>query len=226
MVAVGRKLVGFVSIAAAAYAVVVRPRLVRWGASDEEVERTYPGVDRFPTAYGRRPWPSRSTRHRPRSGPGSCRWAGTAGWYSWDRLDNGGHASARELHPEWQRLSVGDWLSAWSPGGLMKAWEVVALEANRFLGLRGLMDFRGQVIDATHRDRRPTPKASGVPVGGAAWWSHTPRRRWLPSAAPSLARTIRQLLGLSAGPLDDASASVRELETQCRNQLDIGDRRA
>ena len=37
----------------------------------------------------------------------------------------------------------------------MKAWEVVALEPNRFLGLRGLMDFRGQVIDAT----RPRPPA-------------------------------------------------------------------
>ena len=31
----------------------------------------------------------------------------------------------------------------------MRAWEVVALEPNRFLGLRGLSDFRGNIIDPT-----------------------------------------------------------------------------
>ncbi len=71
-----------------------------------------------------------------------------AGWYSWDRLDNGGRPSAQEVHPEWQDLSVGDWLSAWSPRGPMNAWKVVALEPRRFLGLRGLTDLRGRIIDA------------------------------------------------------------------------------
>ena len=75
--------------------------------------------------------------------------------YSWDRLDNGSRPSAHEVHPEWQYLSVGDWLSAWSPRGLMKAWEVVALEPDRFLGLRGLSDFRGRVIEPT----QPRPSA-------------------------------------------------------------------
>jgi proline iminopeptidase len=37
----------------------------------------------------------------------------------------------------------------------MKAWEVAALEPTRFLGLRGLSDLRGCVLDA----RQPRPPA-------------------------------------------------------------------
>jgi len=69
------------------------------------------------------------------------------GWYSWDRLDNAGRPSAREVHPEWQDLALGDYVKAWSPGGPMDAWEVVALEQDRFLGLRGLTDLRGRNLD-------------------------------------------------------------------------------
>jgi proline iminopeptidase len=36
------------------------------------------------------------------------------GWYSWDRLDNGGRPSAREVHPEWQGLSLGDSVKYWT----------------------------------------------------------------------------------------------------------------
>ena len=78
-----------------------------------------------------------------------------AGWYSWDRLDNGGRPSAHAVHPEWQDLSVGDYLSAWSPGGPTDAWEVAALEPTRFLGLRGLSDLRGRVLDPS----QPRPSA-------------------------------------------------------------------
>lgn len=34
--------------------------------------------------------------------------AGRAGWYSYDRIDNGGHASSEVLMPEYQRVSPGD----------------------------------------------------------------------------------------------------------------------
>jgi len=78
-----------------------------------------------------------------------------AGWYSWDRLDNGGRPSAQELHPEWQNLSVGDYLKAWSPGEPTDTWEVAALEPGRFLGLRGLSDLRGRVLDPS----QPRPAA-------------------------------------------------------------------
>ena len=38
---------------------------------------------------------------------------GRAGWYSWDILDNLGRRSAVRIHPEWQKLEVGDVV----PGG-------------------------------------------------------------------------------------------------------------
>jgi len=34
--------------ASVSYAIVVRPRLVRWGATDEELAQPYPGADLIP----------------------------------------------------------------------------------------------------------------------------------------------------------------------------------
>ena len=82
------------------------------------------------------------------------------GWYSWDRLDNGGRPSAHELHPEWQDIAVGDRLTAWSPGGPVDAWEVAALEPGRFLGLRGLSDLRGRLLDPAQP--RPSSYTEGL----------------------------------------------------------------
>ena len=51
---------------------------------------------------------------------------GRAGWYSHDLVDNWGHRSAEEIHPEWQAVTPGDrWPS--TPGG--RTWFEV-LEAN------------------------------------------------------------------------------------------------
>jgi hypothetical protein len=64
-----------------------------------------------------------------------------AGWYSWDRLDNGGVPSAERIHPEWQGLALGDRLAS-TPRG--SAWfEVAALDPERFLGLRAAIDLCG-----------------------------------------------------------------------------------
>jgi len=70
------------------------------------------------------------------------------GWYSWDHLDNAGRPSAREVHSEWQDLGVGDHVRYWTRRhGPVDAWEVAALELNRFLGLHGLSDLRGRTLD-------------------------------------------------------------------------------
>jgi hypothetical protein len=144
----GRRLIGGACLAGALYALVVRPRLVRWGASDEEVAREFPGQELIPEGT------RAATMAITIDAPPAAVWPwlvqmgwGRAGWYSWDRLDNGGRPSAHELHPEWQDVSVGDRLPAWSPGGSVDAWEVAALEPERFLGLRGLSDLRGRVLD-------------------------------------------------------------------------------
>jgi len=154
--AIGRKLGGLAVLAAAVYGLALRPRLVRWGASDEEVDGPYPGRELVPN--GTRASTMAVTVYAPpvQVWPWLVQMGwDRAGWYSWDRLDNGGRPSAQELHPEWQNLSVGDYLKAWSPGEPTDAWEVAALEPDRFLGLRGLSDLRGRVLDPS----QPRPAA-------------------------------------------------------------------
>jgi hypothetical protein len=141
---------------AAAYAVWIRPRLKNWGATDEEVTGPYPGADLVPG--GQRGATMAITIHAApdRVWPWLVQLGGDrAGWYSWDHLDNGGRPSADSVHPEWQSLAVGDYVKYWTRHGPVDAWEVVALEPARFLGLRGLSDLRGRPLDPD----RPRPSA-------------------------------------------------------------------
>jgi hypothetical protein len=91
------------------YVFVVRPRTMRWGATDEEVARPLPG-DRV--VRGRA---YTATRAITIDAPQEDVWpwivqigSGRAGWYAIDRLDNGGVPSAQEVMPELQNLQVGD----------------------------------------------------------------------------------------------------------------------
>jgi hypothetical protein len=132
------------------YALGIRPRLLRWGANDEEVWRPYPGAELVPG--GKRG----ATMAVTIAAPPSRLWpwlvqmgCDRAGWYSWDRLDNGGVPSAERIHPEWQGLAVGDRLAS-TPSG--RAWfEVAALEPERFLALRASLDLRGRPFDPAGR---------------------------------------------------------------------------
>src|SRR5581483_6166954 len=136
-----RRLVALLAISVGMYALLVRPRMLRWGASDEEVRQPYPGADLIPA--GQRG----ATMAVTIDAPPSRVWpwlvqmgCDRAGWYSWDRLDNGGVPSAERIHPEWQDLAVGDRLAS-TPSG--RAWfEVAALDPQRFLGLRAAIDLR------------------------------------------------------------------------------------
>jgi len=77
-----------------------------------------------------------------------------AGFYSYDLLDNGGVRSAREIHPELQRLAVGDVLPA-APGR-RGGFEVLRLEPPCLLALGGLFDADAgeQLPFAARRPRR------------------------------------------------------------------------
>ena len=116
--------------------------MLRCGASDEEVQQPYPGAGLIPG--GRRG----ATMAVTIDAPPSRVWpwlvqmgCDRAGWYSWDRLDNGGVPSAERIHAEWQNLAVGDRLAS-TPSG--RAWfEVAALESERFLALRAPINLRG-----------------------------------------------------------------------------------
>ena len=86
----------------------LRPRLLYWGATDEEVAGPSPGADLVPD--GRRGATMAVTIDAPpdRVWPWLVQLGGDrAGWHSWDLLDNAGRRSAREVHPEWQHLALG-----------------------------------------------------------------------------------------------------------------------
>ncbi len=154
---VARTIAGVAGTAAVVYAAWVRPRLMRWGATDEEVAGPYPGVDLVPD--GKRGATMAVTINAPpdQVWPWLVQLGGDrGGWYSWDHLDNAGRPSAREVHPEWQDLDLGDYVKYWTRcHGPVDAWEVVALEPNRFLGLHGLSDLRGGSLDP----KQPRPSA-------------------------------------------------------------------
>jgi proline iminopeptidase len=140
-----RKL-GAVLALTAGYVFGVRPRMLRWGATDEELRWPYPGADLVPD--GTRGGTMATTINAP---PAQV-WpwliqmgCNRGGWYSWDRLDNGGVASADRIHPEWQQMTIGQRMIS-SPSG--KTWfQVAALEPQRFLALRASYDLRGRPFD-------------------------------------------------------------------------------
>lgn len=130
--------------ATAAYVGLVRPWMLRWGATPGEARRPLPGDALVPTprlAFTRAitieapaaqvwPWLVQLGSHR-------------AGWYSYDWVDNTGHPSADRVLPELQDLRVGDQVWAVPDGTFV--FPVVALEPNRALVLGGTLDiFTGQ----------------------------------------------------------------------------------
>lgn len=122
----------------AAYGWFVRPRLLGWGATSDELVRAYPGDDLIPG-----PGIS-STMATTLPGPPEEVWpwlqqmgCTRGGWYSWDRLDNGGRPSAQRIVPEWQHLEEGQHLDSLPSGA---SWFTVAvLVPDRTLVLRAAL---------------------------------------------------------------------------------------
>ena len=128
------------------YALGVRRRLVRWGATDDEVKRPYPSADVIPD--GQRG----TTMAITIDAPPSVVWpwlvqmgVDRAIWYTWDYWRPLGRRSADRIHPEWQDISVGHHMPSVPDGSVW--WEVAALEPERFLGLRMSVDLRGRPFD-------------------------------------------------------------------------------
>ena len=138
-------LVGAAGVGALAFA---RKTLRNLGATCAERRATLPGDELVPATK------SRSTMAVTIDAPPSAVWpwlvqmgCDRAGFYSWDRLDNGGRPSATEIHPEWQTLEIGDRMLC-TPNG--RYWfQVEQLESERLLVLRSSIDVR------THRPFDP-----------------------------------------------------------------------
>ena len=118
---------------------ISRKRLRNLGATRAERQAALPGDELV--AGAKRP----STMAITIDAPPSAVWpwlaqmgCDRAGFYSWDRLDNGGRPSATEIHPEWQALSVGHRMAC-APDG--RWWFTVErLEPERLLVLRSSID--------------------------------------------------------------------------------------
>jgi hypothetical protein len=105
------------AVGGAVYGLIVRPRISRWGATDEEVRRVLPG-DELDSPYGYR---RISTRAITIDAPADEIWpwlvqmgSGRAGFYTHEWVERlliityaDGHSATR-IHPEWQELHVGD----------------------------------------------------------------------------------------------------------------------
>jgi hypothetical protein len=107
------------------YAAAVRPRLLRWRASAEEVRSAYPGDDLITDASGQTTMatilPTPPHQVWPWLVQMGCN---RGGWYSWDRFDNSGRPSADQIMPEWQVLAGGDRLDSVPSGA---TWFTVAV---------------------------------------------------------------------------------------------------
>lgn len=128
---------GAACAASVLYARWVRPRLLTWGATPDEVSGRYPGDELIPDpahsstiattlpAPPERVWPWLAQMGYDR-----------AGWYSWDKLDHGGKPSADRIVPGWQNLHEGQRLNSMAGG---RNWMTVSvLEPNRTLVLRSV----------------------------------------------------------------------------------------
>ncbi len=133
---------------AAAYALAFQPWHRHWGATQDEARSPLPGDELAPGAK------YVSTHAITIAAPPAAVWSWLVqlgcrrgGWYSYDRLDNGGVRSADRILPEWQNLQPGDqvWLT---PDGKL-GMPVVAVDPARTLLLGGTLDLRtGQGVAA------------------------------------------------------------------------------
>lgn len=168
-----RALGAFLGIAGWGYALFVRPRMLQWGATDEEVKELYPRADLVPNGVRSATMATTIDAPPERVWPWLVQMGyGRAGWYSWDRLDNFGDRSAERIHPEWQDIHVGDFLAP-EVGATARAWQVAALDPQRFLCLRASFDLRqGRWYDPAE----PQPPFSTLSTWGF-WLKTTPEGR-------------------------------------------------
>ncbi len=124
---------------------ILRHWAMTWGATPAEEKMALPGDERVPRAR------MLVTRAITLPAPPEKVWPwlvqiGTrrAGWYSYDRFDNGGRRSAEVIMPEFQNLKIGDRIPA-SPDGSF-GFPVVLMEKNKYLVLGGLWDFKKGVF--------------------------------------------------------------------------------
>ncbi|MDH4335374.1 MAG: hypothetical protein OEW24_09010 [Chloroflexota bacterium] len=168
--------------AAMLYGVFFRPRMNRWGATDEEVDKTLPG-DEIDNPMGDRPV---STRAITIEATPEEVWpwlvqmgSGRAGFYTHEWVERlllvtyaDGHSSTR-IHPEWQELKVGDRVpySKVNTVPVMLVDPPRALWAGERLILEPLDGGKRTRLIARTRGGWSEPFARRVPILGPILWA-------------------------------------------------------
>ena len=168
---------------AACYHGHLRPWMYRWGARDDELDATLPGDELVDTAA------PRTTRAVTVDAPPAQVWPWLAqigedrgGFYSYsllERLVGADMHNAGAVHPEWQRLGVGDTVWLARRYGPAARQIVAAVEPDSHLVLVSPSDF-DRLTDGRHaagcwsftlrpegRRTRLIARGSGGPVGHA-----------------------------------------------------------
>jgi hypothetical protein len=169
------------AVGSAVYGLVVRPRISRWGATDEEVRRSLPG-DELDSPHGYRPI---STRAITINAPPEEVWpwlvqmgSGRAGFYTHEWVERllfityaDGH-SATCIHPEWQELHVGDRVpySRFNTVDVMMVDRPRCLIAGEWLVLEPLDGGSKTRLIARTRGGWLEPLTRKVPVIGPLLW--------------------------------------------------------
>ncbi len=132
-----RPLVALGTALAVAYPAVIRPWMLRWGATDEERRKPLPGDELVPDPV------TTSTRAITVDAPVEAVWPWLAqigqdrgGFYSYEWLENLAgcemHNTDR-VHPEWQQRAIGEVVKLhWAAGN-----KVTCFEPNRAMALAG-----------------------------------------------------------------------------------------
>ena len=216
---IGGRIAAVAAAAAVVYGSWIRPRLMRWGATDEEVAGPYPGADLVPD--GERGATMAVTIDAPpdQVWPWLVQMGGDrGGWYSWDHLDNAGRPSARQSPPGVARprpRRLREVLDTQPRprgrlGGCSAGTE--SIPGTAWIERSARPQPRPEAATATGLHRRPM----GLPVERVAWRAHTSRHRRLSSHPPSMAWTLRQLLALPPGCLDHAGTNVGRTQAKRR----------
>ncbi len=130
-------------IAAAIYALAVRPWMLAWGASGAERGRALPGDELSPDARyvttravtidaaPEEVWPWLVQMGQDRAGFYTHNWV--------ERLLRSGIRDVHAIHPEWQRLEAGDLVRTnHDIGGKPMGWPVAAVDPPRSIVLRSM----------------------------------------------------------------------------------------
>ncbi len=194
-----------VAVVLVCYQFLLRPRMARWGATDEEVDRAMPGDELLEDAGS-------VTRAITIAARPELIWPwlvqigfGRAGWYSYDWIDNDGRPSADRIVPELQDLRVGDRvLMAPEMGPTVRM-----IDPNRHLLCAGDRDT--WCLGLYPVDDRRTRLVS-------RWREHWPRTPatifWLLISEPgSFIMERKMLLGIKARAERTRSTSSSELRT-------------